>query len=184
MRLPVHHVGKIGLRGGPPPPLAWRQAFLSRGFTLVEVMVAMVILLIELAAVTGLIHGSIQGLEQGTKGTRALALVESKIETKRTVPWRDLLHDDTSGDGTMDLHMRDNGRSGDKRAGDGIYTGQSVHGGITLTWHVQPDRRGDLRSSGMAVITAQAAFHGTSNATQVIRVETIRANPTYTGFAD
>lgn len=153
----------------------------ERGFSLIEVMFAMVILAFAAVGVMGMFQWADHGLRYGEKGTRALALAESKLEAKRTVHWAALLTDDLDSDGTPDFTMRDDGAHPDEQAGDGIYTGSVEDDGIHLVWTVQLDRGDSLRGAGSVVVQARARYDVGRGQWKEIRVGTLRANPQYLG---
>ena len=151
------------------------------GFSLIEVMIAMVILAFGILGVMGSFRWADHGLRYGANGTRALALAESRLEAKRSAPWAALLTDDLDADGTPDLTMRDDGTQGDLQAGDGVFTGSLEEGGIRLIWTVRPDRPGLLHNAGAVVIEARASYMTGEAKWREIRLGTLRANPRYLG---
>jgi prepilin-type N-terminal cleavage/methylation domain-containing protein len=151
------------------------------GFSLIEVMIAMVILAFAILGVMGSFRWSEHGLRQGANGTRALALAESRLEAKHAAPWAALLTDDVDGDGRPDVTMRDDGEPPDAQAGDGLYTAEAERDGILLHWTVQPDRPGPLPSWGAAIITARARYPVGEGQWREVTVGTLRANPRYLG---
>jgi len=151
------------------------------GFSLIEVMIAMVILAFGILGVMGSFRWADHGLRYGANGTRALAMAESRLEAKRSAPWAALLTDDLNADGTPDLTMRDDGTQGDVQAGDGVFTAGLEEGGIRLTWTVRPDRPGPLLHAGAVVIEAQASYVVGQAQRREIRLGTLRANPRYLG---
>lgn len=152
------------------------------GFSLIEVMFAMVILAFGVLGVMGMFQWADHGLRHGANGTRALAMVESRLEAKRTVAWDALLLDDLDSDGIPEITMRDDGTEGDAEAGDGVYTASREQDGIRLVWTVQPDRAGSLRSVGSIVIQARASYQVGQGQWREIRIGTLRANPQYLGI--
>jgi prepilin-type N-terminal cleavage/methylation domain-containing protein len=152
----------------------------ERGFSLLEVMMAMVILGFSVLGVMGMFQWGDYGLQQGAQGTRALAMVEARLEAKRSGPWDALLVDDLDLDGVAEVRMVDDGAQGDAHAGDGIYTAYREKYGIRLVWTVQFDQPGSPRSAGSAVIQAQARYQ-IGGHWQEIKVGTLRANPNYLG---
>jgi prepilin-type N-terminal cleavage/methylation domain-containing protein len=151
------------------------------GFSLTEVLVAMVILSAGLLGTLSSFQWAQRGLQEGDTGTRALALAESKLELKRHAPWQHLLDDDLDGDGTFDATMVDTGSQGDERAGDGIFSGMSKEGDIKLVWTVEPDRPGPLWLVGAAVLGVQARYEVGEGRWREIRCAALRANPNYVG---
>lgn len=153
----------------------------EEGFSLIEVMFAMVILAFGILGVMSMFQWADHGLRHGANGTRALAMVESRLEAKRTVTWDALLLDDLDSDGIPEVTMRDDGTEGDEEAGDGVYTASREQDGIRLVWTVQPDRAGPLRSAGSVVIQARASYPVGQGQWREIRIGTLRANPWYLG---
>lgn len=153
----------------------------DRGFSLIEVMLAMVILAFAVVGVMGMHQWGEQGMQYGSNGTRALAMAESRLEAKRAMPWESLLQDDVDADGTADVRLLDDGQGADEQAGDGIYTASSETDGIRLVWTVQPDRSGALRDAGSAVLLVHASFPAMQGRQRAFSLGTIRANPNYVG---
>lgn len=153
----------------------------EKGFSLIEVMVAMVILAFGLLGTMALFQIADHGLRDGGQGLRALALAQSRLEAKRVAPWSQLLLDDVNADGIVDVTMRDDGTQGDLQAGDGIYTATTEQAGISLFWTVRTDRPGSLDRSGAVVVEAKATYVLPSGRTRTVVLATIRANPNYVG---
>jgi len=151
------------------------------GFSLIEVMIAMVVLAFGILGAMGALQWSDYGLRQGLVGTRARALAESLLEAKRAAPWRALLADDLDRDGRPDVTMRDDGQIPDKQADDGLYTARVERDGIVLEWTVRPDRSGPVQTWGSAVITAHARYPVGRGQWHEVTVGTLRANPSYVG---
>ncbi|MGH7229537.1 MAG: type IV pilus modification PilV family protein [Nitrospiraceae bacterium] len=163
--------------------IGWvRPGFDEKGFSLVEVMFSMIILAFGVLGVMGMFQWADHGLRHGANGTRALAMVESRLEVKRTVPWDALLLDDLDSDGLPEITMRDDGTQGDVEVGDGVYTASREQDGIRLVWTVQPDRAGSLRSAGSVVIQARASYPVGPGQRREIKIGTFRANPQYLGI--
>lgn len=152
------------------------------GFSLIEVMVAMVILAFAVVGVMGMHQWAEQGMLYGANGTRALALAESRLEAKRAMPWEALLQDDLDADGIAEVTMQDDGEGADERAGDGIYTASSENNDIRLVWTVEPDRPGRIRDAGSAVLLVHVSFPAGQGRRRDIRIGTLRANPNYVGL--
>lgn len=153
----------------------------QRGFSLIEVMVSMVILAFSLLGVTSMFHWANEGVQDGARGTHALAMAGARVEVKRNVPWDALLTDDLDGDGVPDVRMQDNGTRGDAVAGDGVYSGLSEKDGIRLLWTIQSVQSGPLESSEMILIKAQATYQ-TGTRSRSIETGTLRVNPAYVGM--
>lgn len=157
--------------------MRWRH---DRGFSLVEAMVAMSISTIVVIGGMAAIQLSARLVQQGTIKTRALALAQGRLEAKRSVRWEALLQDDLDHDGRMDVMMADDGQGADVLAGDGIYSAQWEHDGVTLKWTVALDRLGPLSTAGLVTIRAAASYPSLGGV-RVVEVGTVRANPTFTG---
>jgi prepilin-type N-terminal cleavage/methylation domain-containing protein len=151
------------------------------GFSLIEVMVAMVITAFGLLGAMALFQIGDHGLRDGGQGLRALALAQSRLEAKRIAPWNLLLQDDVNADGVVDVTMRDDGTQGDLRAGDGTYTGTMEQAGILLIWTVRTDRAGSLDRSGAVLVEAKATYMLPSGRKRTVSLATMRANPNYVG---
>jgi hypothetical protein len=102
------------------------------------------------------------------------------LEAKRSVRWEALLQDDLDHDGRTDVMMADDGQGGDVSAGDGIYSAQWEHDGVTLKWTVAMDRLGPLSTAGWVTIRAAASYQAFGGV-RVVELGTVRANPTFTG---
>jgi len=96
----------------------------ERGFSLVEVMVAMSISMIVVMGGMAALQVSSRLTQQGVMKTRAVSLAQGRLEAKRSVRWEALLQDDLDHDGRIDLVMTDDGQGADVSAGDGIYSAQ------------------------------------------------------------
>lgn len=152
------------------------------GFSLIEVMVAMVILAGSLLGVLGLFQWADRGIRQGIASSQALALAVARLEYKRVVPWHALLNDDVDGDGTVDRVMRDDGTQGDRGAGDGIYTASVVQDGVHVVWTLEPDQPGPWFTVGSVAIQVNATYESGSGTLRHVELGTLRANPNYVGI--
>lgn len=150
------------------------------GVSLIEVMVAMVIVWIALMGAMGALQVSVRQAQQGVMKTRALALAQGRLEAKRSVRWEALLQDDVNHDGIVDVVMNDAGEAKDASAGDGTYTGTWKQDGVSLEWTVAMDRPGPLSAAGFVVIRATAVYEVLGE-DRSIHVATVRANPVFVG---
>lgn len=153
----------------------------EKGITLVEVMVAMMILAVAMMGSLGLFEWAEGGMRQGEIAMQALALAESKLEGKRAVRWERLLAEDLDADGQYETAMRDDGLDGDATAGDGVYSVRAHHGPVELTWTVQPAQLRNLSASAYAVIHVTARYRNLRDRWREIELRTVRANPRYVG---
>lgn len=152
----------------------------DRGFSLVEAMVAMSISTVVVMGGMAALEVSAKFVQQGALKTRALALTQGRLEAKRSVRWEALLQDDLDHDGSVDVMMADDGQGADVSAGDGMYSAQWEHDGVTLKWTVAMDRPGPLSMAGLVVIRAAASYPALGGL-RVVEVGTVRANPTFIG---
>jgi prepilin-type N-terminal cleavage/methylation domain-containing protein len=150
------------------------------GFSLIEVMVAMMISGIALMGTIGAVEMSARHVKQGSLSSRALELAQARLEVKRSVRWQSLLEDDLDHDGIPEVIMKDDGQGPDMMAGDGIYTAMQERDGVTVVWTVETDRPGPLTAVGMVVIRAVASYVGPGGQKEV-RMATLRANPSFVG---
>lgn len=153
----------------------------QNGFSLVEVMVAMMISGVALVGALSAVEVSSKHLQQGNRSTKALELAQAKLEVKRSVRWQSLLEDDLDRNGIPETFMTDDGQGYDVTAGDGIYTAMHECDGVTVVWTIEGERPGPLNASGMVTIQAVASYPGLRGQQKEMRVATIRANPGYVG---
>ena len=152
------------------------------GFTLIEVMVAMVIAGIALMGTLGAVEVSSRHVQQGSLNSKAIELVQARLEAKRSVRWQSLLEDDLDRNGTPETLMTDDGQGPDIAAGDGIYTASYERDGVTVVWTIEAERPGPLRSAAMVRIRAVASYPGLNGHKREVQVATIRANPKFVGL--
>jgi prepilin-type N-terminal cleavage/methylation domain-containing protein len=90
----------------------------EHGFTIVEVMVAIVVLALALVGVTSLLSASISGNVRGRTLTEASTLASQHIETIMSLPNNHVWLTDRDGDGTaQDVAPTDNGIDDDNDGG-------------------------------------------------------------------
>jgi len=152
----------------------------DKGFSLIEVMIAMVLSGIAFMGAIGAVHISSGHARQGALGTRALELAQARLEIKQSVRWPYLLEDDLDGDGIPETTMKDDGQAPDTMADDGIYTATLERDGVTVVWSVETDRPGPLGSVGMVAIRAISSY-AALGAQKQVHVATFRANPAFVG---
>ncbi len=154
----------------------------ASGFTLVESMVALVVLSIGVIGTIGMFEWAERGLQRGALTTTALALAESRLEAKRSLSWEQLLVDDLDQDGTLESSMHDDGLQDDVVNGDGIFTASLTQSNIRLVWTVELNRGGHPAAASLATIEARAIFRTMGGREKEVRLRTIRANPHYAGL--
>lgn len=152
------------------------------GFSLIEVMVAMMISGIALLGTLGAVEITSRYVHQGGLSSKVLELAQGKLEAKRSIRWSSLLEDDPNYDGIVDAIMVDDGQGADITARDGIYTASYERDGITLVWTIESDREKSLNTSGIVVIRAAASYSDRRGQRREVQVATMRANPNYVGL--
>lgn len=157
-----------------------RRQTQDTGFSLIEVMIAMVISGIAFIGAIGAVQISSGHTRQGALDSRALELAQGRLEVKQSVRWLYLLEDDLDEDGIPETMMKDDGQNPDAMADDGIYTAMLERNGITVVWSVETDRPGPLGSVGMVAIRAVSSYVGQGSPKEVM-VATLRANPAFVG---
>jgi prepilin-type N-terminal cleavage/methylation domain-containing protein len=151
------------------------------GFSLVEVMVAMVIAGIALMGTLGAVEVSSRHVQLGGLKSKAIELAQARLEAKRSIRWQSLLEDDLDRDGIPETFMTDDGQGSDIAADDGIYTAMFHRDGVTVVWMIETEQPGPLLSSAMVVIRAVASYSGLNGHRREVQVATIRANPKFVG---
>ena len=144
-----------------------RRVLSESGVSLVEPLVAMVVLSLSLLGSVGMFAAAQDGISGGAKSLEALALAESRMERLRALPYRNLLS---------------SGLDGDAVAGDGEYTARRTVDGIVLTWSVRPDQP-NLADSRGAQIRVSAEWSGRGGQPRKIRLGMRKANPVFSGAA-
>ena len=159
-----------------------RNSFLpcEWGATFSEVLIALTLTIIGMVGAMGAFQRAGETIGQGTIATRALALAESRLEAKRSIRWDRLLLDDLDHDGRHEIMMQDDGRRGDRIAGDGIYSAEWERDGLRVNWTVAPNRPGPLSDSSFVLLEAQVSYVSNGR-THELRLATIRANPVFAG---
>jgi prepilin-type N-terminal cleavage/methylation domain-containing protein len=151
------------------------------GFSLIEVMVAMVIAGVALMGTLGAVEVSSRHIQQGGMKSKAIELAQARLEAKRSGRWQFLLEDDLDHDGIPETLMADDGQGSDITADDGIYTAGYEHDGVTVVWTIEAERPGPLRSAGIVRIRAVASYSGLNGHKREVQVATIRTNPNFVG---
>jgi prepilin-type N-terminal cleavage/methylation domain-containing protein len=152
-----------------------------RGFGLIEVMLAMVILAFTILGVMGSYQWADYGVRAAVQGTLALAMAQSRLEAKRAARWSRLLMDDLDGDGIVEVMMRDDGQHPDVSAADGLYTASAEQAGIKLLWTLRADPPGPLMDAGMVSIDVRADYQVAPGRWRQVRLAALRGNPGYVG---
>ncbi|MBH0202027.1 MAG: prepilin-type N-terminal cleavage/methylation domain-containing protein [Nitrospira sp.] len=151
------------------------------GFSLIEVMVAMVIAGVALMGTLGAVDISSRHVQQGGLKGKAMELAQARLEVKRSIRWEALLEDDLDRDGAPETFMADDGQGFDITAGDGIYAAGFERDGVTVVWTIEAERPGTLRSAALVRIRAGASYSGLNGNKREVQVATIRSNPNFVG---
>ena len=154
----------------------------ERGLSLVEPLVAMVVLSFSLLGSVSMFALAQDGITGGARKLEAMALAETRLERLRVAAYYTLLTADLDGDGVVDVRLEDSGSNGDAVGGDGEYTARQIINGIVVTWTVRPDRPG-LANSRTATITVTAAWSDQGGRRRAVRLGMRRANPVFSGGA-
>lgn len=151
------------------------------GFSLIEVMVAMVISGVALMGALGAVEVSSRHVQQGGLNSKAIELAQARLEAKRSIRWQSLLEDDLDRDGIPETFMADDGQGSDIIASDGIYTATHERDGVTVVWTIEAERPGPPLSAAMVMIRAVASYSGINGHKREVQMATIRANPNFVG---
>jgi prepilin-type N-terminal cleavage/methylation domain-containing protein len=152
------------------------------GFSLVEVLVAMVITGVALMGTLGAVEISSRHVQQGGLHGKAVELAQARLEAKRSARWQSLLDDDLDHDGIPESLMADDGQGSDITADDGIYTAGYERDGVMVVWTIEAERPGPLRSAGIVRIRAVASYSGLNGHKREVQMATIRTNPNFVGL--
>ncbi|OQW33770.1 MAG: hypothetical protein A4E19_02670 [Nitrospira sp. SG-bin1] len=158
-----------------------KRTMTTDGFSLIEVMVAMVITGIALMGALGAVEMSSRHIQQGGLNSKAAEFAQARLEAKRSIHWRSLLEEDHDRNGVPETFMTDDGQGADGTAGDGIYTAMSEHDGVTVVWTIEADPPGPVHSAAMVMIRAIASYPGYNGHRKEVQLATIRANPNFVG---
>jgi pilin/secretion family protein with methylation motif len=147
----------------------WRSA---EGCSLIEALVAMAVLSIILMGVASMFALSQMGIADGAKSLETSALVETKIERLRSIPYHELRAAYSKGEGKADLVVED--------AGSGGFHARQRVGRVDLSWSVIPDGP-VLNKSRAATIKVTAEWIDARGQHRTMRFGIRRANPVYSG---
>src|SRR2546428_8900554 len=134
----------------------------KRGMSLVEPLVAMVVLSFSLLGSVSMFALAQDGITVGARKLQAMALAETRIERLRVAAYHTLLTADMDGDGVVDVGLKDSGSEGEPVADDAEYTTRQASNGIIVTWSVRPDRQNQAnsRTESLTVTAAWSAHAG------------------------
>lgn len=142
------------------------------GCTLAEVLVSMSILSIVLTGSFGMFASIGKNSATAAKSIAMAALVESRIEVMRTIPYQSLMAPDLDGDGIADLVF--------EKKDANLFLGQQTiqHNLLTYTLVLDQPQLGRSRS---ATIKVAADWKDSEGRPRTVRFGLRRANPVYAG---
>src|SRR2546427_11134125 len=105
----------------------------KRGMSLVEPLVAMVVLSFSLLGSVSMFALAQDGITLGTRKLQAMALAETRIERLRVAAYHTLLTANLDGGGVVDVGLKDSGSEGEPVADAGARTTRQARTGIILT---------------------------------------------------
>lgn len=126
-----------------------------KGFTFIEVIVALTLFSFGLLAITGMFGVSTQALQSGGDRTKAVLLAQEKLEELKSVPYHQLLS-------TL----------GGEDQEDQIHPLQERHGSNLLTWIVQKDQP----MIGLTVLTVTVTWKTSGGQIKSVKLVTLRTN--------
>ncbi len=153
----------------------------NEGLTVIETLVASTILALGVMGTVSMFQWAAQGESSGWVQSKALALLESRLEAKRTGGWKELLMDDLDGDGVTELSMLDDGQGWDAKAGDGTYTAETIIDDVQLVWTIALSHPGPLGKVGSVHIEGVARAKTIDGKVKTVRMGFIRTNPRFVG---
>ena len=170
-----------------------RKVIDRRGFTLLEVMIAMVVTAIGLLGIAGMIVTAIRGNTYSARLMEATNLAQDKVEELRGTPYVNL-YGSCGGFGAWNVDpctdppanmpdsnpAVDNGSNGDEVASDGIWTYQytsppaatALDNNMEVVWGVQRN----YPQVGLILGFSNASWTSAGGKVHNIRLETILAN--------
>jgi prepilin-type N-terminal cleavage/methylation domain-containing protein len=126
-----------------------------KGFTFLEVILALTLFSFGLLAVTGMFGISTQALQSGGDRTKAVLLAQEKLELLKILPYHSLIFPPIG-----------------EYPADPLHTVRENHGPIHLTWSVQKDQPW----VGLSVLTVEATWRISGGQTKSVRLVTLRAD--------
>ena len=144
----------------------------DHGSTLAEVLVSMSIISIVLTGSFGMFAIIKKQTATAAKSISMTALVESRIEVLRTIPYQSLTAPDLDGDGTADVVFQEKD--------PGLFSGEQTIEHILLTYTLILDQPQIMRSRA-ATIKVTADWKDPEGRTRTVRFGLRRANPVYSG---
>src|SRR5207247_3356192 len=111
----------------------------KRGMSLVEPLVAMVVLSFSLLGSVSMFALAQEGRTEGARTLEAVALAETRLERLRAAAYHTLLTASLHRDGVVEGRLQDSGNEEDAVTGAGEYSAHQTLDGIIVTWTVRPD---------------------------------------------
>ena len=132
----------------------------DKGFTFLEVILAMTILSFGLLAITGMFGVSTQALHSSGNRTKAILLAQEKLEELKSLPYDQMISAPMEED-----------------TEEPVYTFQEERGPILLVWAVQEDHP----QMGLSLLAVKAVWKSSGGQTQSVSFITLRTDLQNTG---
>jgi prepilin-type N-terminal cleavage/methylation domain-containing protein len=124
-----------------------------KGFTFIEVIIALTLFSFGLLAITGMFGVSTQALQSGGSRTKAVLLAQEKLEQLKSLPYHHIMFTPS-----------------DEDPNDLLHTVREDHGPIQLSWSVQKDRP----MAGLSVLTVEAVWRVSGGRIKSVKFVTLR----------
>ncbi|MCI0526826.1 MAG: prepilin-type N-terminal cleavage/methylation domain-containing protein [Nitrospira sp.] len=126
-----------------------------KGFTFIEVILALTLFSFGLLAITGMFGVSTQALQSGGDRTKAVLLAQEKLEELKDLPYHHIMF-----------------TPNDQGPADRLHTAREDHGPIQLSWSVEKDRP----MAGLSVLTVQAIWRASGGQVKSVKFVTLRTD--------
>ncbi|GEM_PF-378253 len=126
-----------------------------KGFTFIEVILALTLFSFGLLAITGMFGVSTQALQSGSDRTKAVLLAQEKLEQLKDLPYHHIIF-----------------TPNDQDPADLLHTDRENHGPIQLSWSVEKDRP----MAGLSVLTVQAIWRASGGQIKSVKFVTLRTD--------
>ena len=128
-----------------------------RGFTFLEVILALTLFTFGLLAITRMFGFSAQAIQFSGNRTKAILVAQEKLEALKSIPYNNLLDED---------------RLTEIASKDGIHTFQDTQGLIQRTWTIQKDQP----IVGLGLIKVRTAWIDAGGKTKEVSFVTLQTN--------
>ena len=128
-----------------------------KGFTFLEVILALTLFTFGLLAITRMFGFSSQAFQFSSNRTKAILVAQEKLEALKSIPYNNLLDED---------------RLTEIASKDGIHTFQDTQGLIQRTWTIQKDQP----IVGLSLIKVRTAWIDAGGKTKEVSLVTLQTN--------